>query len=512
MVLGPSNQAYRLLRFCGWAALLVSFGLWAISTLSWPLARDQGILSWAGSVVLNGGVLYRDAWEEKGPLAVLPFTLAQRTFGHNMWGIRVFDLLVRLIDLIALAIVTLRFWDRKTAQYAVLLAALFSTWLSFAISSQPDEWCGCVVTIIVAVVSNTKRLVSSRVVAGCSLLLGVCVLQKPVYAIFVLLFAPFVDRNGRALLKTFATVAIGFSVPLIVTVAYFGLNHAIDSLVNVYLLSNLRANLKVEGSLTTQIRLFSYGWRAFLPLTVGVPFALFGAMSLLARNSRFAALYVIWASLHVAILMLQGKYFEYQWVPLIVPISLGAAISLRQLHDFRPVAATAVLTTFLLLFINDPVTSLSDWISYRTGRISRDDYDARFVYLNKNHFDPLTIRRLATYVHDRTSNNETVQVWGFDAGINYLADRRTPTRFGYTCPLQIGKNNPYQDAYRAEFLKVIRAHPPRYVLVPNNDAFGLMTVPSNQSFNEFHDFRDFVLTHYFAETTLANWTVYRSGS
>ena len=131
------------------------------------------------------------------------------------------------------------------------------------------------------------------------------------------------------------------------------------------------------------------------------------------------------------------------------------------------------------------------------------------MYLEKNHYDYLTIRKLVDYVAERTSNDETVQVWGFDAGINYLANRASPSRFGYTYPLQMGGTNPYEGEYRAEFLDKIYARPPRYVLVPSRDGFGLAPVPSDRSFSEFTAFHDFVQAHYDPEKTIENWTLYR---
>jgi hypothetical protein len=504
----PLRSIYPTVRFCAWAAFLILLALWAVATLSWPLARDQGDFAWAGSVILKGGVLYNDAWDVKGPFTVYTFALAQLVFGHNAWGIRVFDLLIGLVHLIALAVVALRFWDRQAAQYAAVLGALFATWLNFVISSQPDTWCGCIVTIVVAIVSARPR-VTLRVIAVASFLVGVCCLQKPVYGVFILLVAPFIERNGRWILKAILAAVIGLSVPILAAVAYFGMRHALGNLVNTYLLFNLRAHLKLGASPLDQVRTFIRAWQDFLPLSVGVPLAMFGAVVLIARNKRFGMLYLLWFSLNLLVLIIQGKYFEYQWVPLVAPVALGAAVGLRQFREFRPAAATAVLATFILLFINDPLRSVKEWVLYRAGKISPDDYYSHFVYLNKNHFDALAIRRLAAYVEEHSATNDTVQVWGFDAGINYLANRGAPSRFGYTYPLQIGKNNPYQDSYRAEFLEKIRSRPPRYVLVPSDDAFGLMPVSSDQSFNDFTAFRDFVRAHYDDEKRLANWTLYR---
>lgn len=499
---------YRIVRFGFGAALIALLAMWAVSTLSWPFSRDQGILAWAGSVVRAGGVPYRDAWDVKGPIALVPFAATQFLFGRNMWGIRVFDLLIGVANLTALAIAAHRFWDRITAEYAVILGALFATWLNFAISAQPDEWCGCALTVIVAILSSTKQAITQRSVAACSFLVGLCVLQKPVYAVFILLLVPFIDRRSRAIRKSIIAALLGFSLPIVATLIYFGFHRAVGSLIDTYLLFNLRAHVKVEGSPAEQVRYFLYAWQAFLPLAAGVPLAIFGAVVLTTRSSRLGALYLLWFSLNVFIIIVQGKYFEYQFVPLVAPVALGGGLALRQLRDFRPAAATVVLMTFILLFINDPLRSVKEWISYRSGKISRNQYDAHFVYLNKNHYDSGTIRLLATYVREHSTNTDTIQVWGFDAGINYLADRAAPSRFGYTYPLEIGSKNPYLQGYRAEFLDKIHEKPPVYVLVPSQDAFGSMPA-SDQSFNEFTGFHDFVLARYNVEKTIENWTLYR---
>lgn len=499
---------YRTARLCFWITLIALFALWAVSTLSWPLARDQGDFAWIGSVLRNGGVLYRDAWDVKGPFATIPFALTQIVFGHNMWGIRVFDLLVTLVNLGALAVIARRFWDTKAAEYAVIMGSVFATWLNFAISEQPDEWCGCLITLVVALLS-TRRQITLWAVAGGSFVIGICVLEKPIYAAFVLLFVPFVNRNRRVMFQWVIAAAAGFLLPILAALTYFAIHHAIGGLINTYLLFNLRAHLYVEGSAMDQLRACLYSWQAFLPLSAGVPLAIFGAVVLGARNSRWGALYLLWFVVNVFLVVVQRKYFEYHWVSLITPVALGAGVALRQLREFRPAAAIAVLLTFILLFINEPLRSVKEWALYQTGKVSRSEYDSHFVYLNKNHYDFQTIGRLAAYVEEHTAPTDTMQVWGFDAGINYLANRAAPGRFGYTYPLQIGDKNPYQAGYRAEFLAKIYARPPRYVLVPNNDAFGLTPIPSDQSFNDFHDFSDFVRAHYDQETTIENWTLYR---
>ena len=76
----PVDRAFRWLYF-GLAALAA---VWVTASLSWPFGWDQGILAWAGDVIHQGGMPYRDAWDIKGPLAYYLYALAQWLFGKNL--------------------------------------------------------------------------------------------------------------------------------------------------------------------------------------------------------------------------------------------------------------------------------------------------------------------------------------------------------------------------------------------------------------------------------------------
>ena len=54
-----------------WLACWVLIGAWAIGYLAWPFSYDQGVLSWVGRTIADGGFPYRDAWEIRGPFPFL---------------------------------------------------------------------------------------------------------------------------------------------------------------------------------------------------------------------------------------------------------------------------------------------------------------------------------------------------------------------------------------------------------------------------------------------------------
>jgi hypothetical protein len=65
----------------------------AIGSLTWPLGNDQAHYSYMGDTVMAGGVLYRDAFDLKGPLTYYLYGWIRAALGHNDESIRILDLL-----------------------------------------------------------------------------------------------------------------------------------------------------------------------------------------------------------------------------------------------------------------------------------------------------------------------------------------------------------------------------------------------------------------------------------
>src|SRR5258708_39810306 len=62
-----------------------------------PLARDQGHFAYAGQVILDGGLPYRDVFDQKGPATHYTYAAVLAIFGQTQFGVRAFFFIVALL-------------------------------------------------------------------------------------------------------------------------------------------------------------------------------------------------------------------------------------------------------------------------------------------------------------------------------------------------------------------------------------------------------------------------------
>src|SRR5438128_9840072 len=78
----------------GWRILAGILGcLLSLPILSWPFGHDQAIFATIADSLLHGGVLYRDAWEHKGPGVFYSYYFAFLLLEHDLWAVHVAEIL-----------------------------------------------------------------------------------------------------------------------------------------------------------------------------------------------------------------------------------------------------------------------------------------------------------------------------------------------------------------------------------------------------------------------------------
>lgn len=519
---GLPSRAFRLGQFCFFFLVIGLLALRFASTLDWPFGRDQGILAWAGGIVFRGGMPYRDAWEIKGPTAILPYTFLQWLFGPTMRAVRVLDLLLTAGNLAALYYIARRWWNRRAAVYALIVGALVAGTMDFWVTAQPDLWCGFLIAFAVVLMGGCVDRVRLLRLCAASVLIGICVLQKPIYLLAGLLFLPALIWAWRD--RTFWRTAFGlagaFLLPVIVTAAWFARHGALGSLVDVFILFNLRTHSQLETYLPhQQFMMFVSTAAQLIPFNVCMLPALLGGV-LLARAAKWPAVtYFIWIAVGLTLVVIQKKYFLYHWYPLIAPVVIGTGIALSWADEIvfplpaswrvRLTAGQIALCWITLLYLPLSFRWARDWVMFRFGNWSRAQYESNFYFENKNYYWFSRIRAISDHIQSRTTANQSVLVWGFDPVINYLTGRPSPTRFGYSYPLEFGSRNPFEVQYRQEFLSQVEANPPEYVVVADKDQNLLVTWTSKTAFEQFLPFRDFVEKNYAVETLIDDWVLWR---
>jgi hypothetical protein len=500
----------------GVVALVIA---WALASLSWPFGWDQGILAWVGDVISRGGMPYRDAWDIKGPLPFYMYAFAQWLFGRNLWGIRILDLgfLVAATAMLTRFVVSLT--SRRVGRWTAVVFVLWYASGSFWNTAQPDGWVGMfmILGLIPLVMNNPRASLPQLGVAG--LLVGCSTLVKPLYMGFLLVLFVYVLASGRLNWRrrtsAFLTVGIFFVLPLALTFAWFRQRGAWADLVDVFLLYPVQ-NYARLGSLSVMSRLrgivqYILGGRVAVVLlpAVGV-----GTLALWREAKRTALLLLAWVVIALSGVALQGRFFDYHWIPIFPPLAVIAAVgfqaalgqfpdaSVQRIAKLTMLGHTFIYFAFATVLFHagvHPLLEVAHWLRYVSGQGSAEEYYGHFGI-------PGADIRAADYIRERTTEGDKVLVWGWNSSIIYLSGRQTPGRFGFSMPLLTGEGTARRAAYQQEFMTSLRKTPPVYIVdAPQS----VVLLGGQYGRRDFPDFDEFVSTRYRREKQFGDLMLYR---
>jgi 4-amino-4-deoxy-L-arabinose transferase-like glycosyltransferase len=243
------------------------------------------------------------------------------------------------------------------------------------------------------------------------------------------------------------------------------------------------------------------------------------------RNPQSAILAVTWLLACLAGVWVQGKFFSYHWSVAVPALALAAAAGLARLWaDWRAASGVLYRAPRLAVYGLVALAYLAVvWQDQSNGKLGRDlayllrrsdapAYQAQFGHnlRGADIYSFVEARDTAAYLAAHTRREDTVLVWGFQALVNFLADRRAPTAYVFDYPLTIQQEeSDYRDQARARFLADLAAHPPRYIVIVRNDVNPLQTVDSETLLAEFPEFKAQLERDYAPETEIGNFQVRR---
>lgn len=117
-----SNLAVTILLVLGGIALAAL----AAPQLWYPLWFDQGAFAACADILRQGGVMFRDCFDVRGPAVVVAY-LIPRLFSSSPVAIHVFDLLCQVVTAVVLGLLARRMWNRWAG---IAVGALY--WLLYA--------------------------------------------------------------------------------------------------------------------------------------------------------------------------------------------------------------------------------------------------------------------------------------------------------------------------------------------------------------------------------------------
>jgi hypothetical protein len=411
-----------------------------------PFARDQGVFATIAWRWLEGEVPYVSAgMEHKGPLPFAAYAISFLLFGRDLFAAR----LLGWIGLVVAGWGTA--WLAGRAAEAsgmargrtvaagvagglcVLVAGLggLSTWWSGAQAETFMEPLSVLALVVAVRAAGGRRSWSLLFLAGC--LLGLASLGKPTVLLLVPVVAAIVprDRRGRGVLFHLA----GIVAPWVLAILYFASRGAAGAFVESVVTANLDYGSRGLSLVPRMLGNFLPVLHSLVDLRF-VPLAALGLFVVArGRGSGAARLPVPWLLAACLMTLLQGRLFGYHFLPIVAPFAalagIGAASAVAVGGRQRSLVAAAVLLAFLGIDNLD----WRDWDLRRkaiTGRITRTSFLQQVApRTDRADVDPAETVRAARWAADRLRPEETLLVWGFEPAVNFLAERRSPTRFIY---------------------------------------------------------------------------------
>ena len=481
-------------------------------------------------MIADGGAPYRDAWEIRGPAPFFVYAVLADAFGNAQWPLRLVDLAFVAVGTWCIWRTAAVFGHPSAGRFAVVLYVLWFASLSHHDTAQSDGWNAVMIAGVVAAIlaRGARPSATHGLIAG--VLLGLCVMSKPSYAVFFVLPVAIglfeFRRNGWKWVATFwGAGALGAIASVAIILVWLRQQDAIAPLIDIHVRWLLTRHIDLEAGWLNRVQTAATFLTAGKFATALVP-AVVGLAALWKPQRQIALVLALWTLGAIATVTAQGNFFPYHWHPLYPPLAILAGIGLAaMLAAARATPSTAVRaaawgTAAVAVFAAALLPAVR---VYRLAALAAGVLPVeRYRSIEFGPFAPHSgiFPRVAEYLHEHTAPNETVQIWGSVPGVNLLAERRLPTRFGYVAPLVSHFDDEFRRRYRREYMTSIAAAPPRYIVALDDSVCARASDTESRRLigfaeslmkclDEMPELQGFVSRAYDAESRLGSFVFYR---
>jgi hypothetical protein len=460
-----------------WILAVIVFGLVIairIRLLGVPLERDEGEYAYAGQLILQGVPPYTLAYNMKFPGTYAAYAAIMSIFGQTITGIHLGLLLVNAATIILIFLL-----GRRLVNSVVGLTA----GMSYAVLSVSPSVLGfaghATHFVLLPVLGGTWLLLKARdrQAYGClftsGLLFGLGVLMKQPAVFFALFGGIYLvsnDLHRRFRLEKILLRNLIFSAGAILP---SGITCLILWRIGVFdrfwfwTIDYARQ----YGSLvpfTQAPRFFFYSAKDVIA-TCWPIWALAGiglVASLWERRTRSVAAFLLAFLFFSVVALCPGFYFRLHYFILVLPaVSLLAGVAISRLSDLSADRLIAVRFIPLLILGFALVWPI---LAERKFFFEASPADAsRMIYPESPFAESI---RIAEYLREHTTRNDTIVVLGSEPQIYFYSDRHSATGYIYTYSLM--EPQKYANQMQQEIIRDIeRAHPKFLITVLMPDSW-----------------------------------------
>ncbi len=430
-------------------ALVFTFSLQLAPTVN-EQRRDSGIFAYTGKTIVDGGLPYVDAWDNKLPGIYYIDALAFWVFGTNRWALWLIEnFTIMVTALVLFWLLNQTFRQRSELWIGPLLLILFVRHPGLVSDVNFTEPYALLPQMVVFAAGyqflrrpNYRRGFLIGFAAAIALLIKQTTIAGALMLIPAVLIARHPVIGTPARWRWLGVIALGGLTCLGGVAIYLLVNGILDDALEASFVAATdfhawvgEGSAWVGGTLVTTMTAttFPLVFGPFLPfIAVGMWLAYRSARTY-PRHDRQAATdatLALWAALTFVLDIVLANitnrgYAHYYVTPvpaalLLVMLSLPTMARYAARGGFRVRLAVAALRLELVfLFILVPIIASV----------------VRFWMVNWDIAGPEKQKSLATYVAENTDPDDTVLVWGVDTTINFQSGRMSPTQYNHGYPL-----------------------------------------------------------------------------
>jgi 4-amino-4-deoxy-L-arabinose transferase-like glycosyltransferase len=464
-----SRDQERVLPIAWWLVAAGVFGLVIairIRLLGIPLERDEGEYAYAGQLILQGVPPYTLAYNMKFPGTYAAYAAIMSIFGQTITGIHLGLLLVNAATIILVFLL-----GRQLVNSVVGLTA----GMSYAVLSVSPSVLGfaghATHFVLLPVLGGTLLLLNTTDrrpfgwLFASGLLFGLGVLMKQPAVFFAVFGAIYLVSNDlhrrfrleKIFLRTLI-FSIGVILPLGVTCLVFW---RIDVFNRFWFWTIDYA--RQYGSLvpfSQAPRMFFYSAKEVI--VAGWPIWTMAGIGLVAglweQRTRSVAVFLLGFLFFSGLALCPGFYFRLHYFILVLPaVSLLAGVAISRLSD--------LIADRLLVLRFVPILTLGSALAWpilaeRKFFFEASPADAsRIIYPESPFVESI---RIAQYLREHTSRNDTIAVLGSEPQIYFYSDRHSATGYIYTYGLM--EPQKYASQMQQEMIREIEHARPKFLL------------------------------------------------
>jgi hypothetical protein len=442
-----------------WIAICLVYILLRLNTVSIPLDRDEGIFGYAGQVILNNGLPYRDVFDHKPPVAFYLNALALLFVPPTSTGIHTFLHMYNFFTLIVLFFLAKIYTESySTGLWVAFIYAVFSSSPAiqgFTASTEMFLLLPISMSLLFGVLAVQKRSILFSLVSGiCGALAFFTKQTAGAILVFIYLYLivsqvgtiVIKNTNKRTAIRILLSWGAGCLLVPLVLAGYYSYHNVFDEFLYWSFTHNLIYSMRIS-LWDTLPRIYSIGLKIvksnFLIIAMGLAVSLFACFR---RNRKgcFMLGFLVCSFLATVPGTVYVHYFAQTAPAVSLAGGWAVALCLSMIPDRMLRRSVALLTAATIVAV--PIWVHSGYY-YKQSHI---EFSRSFFGANPF---PET-EDLAEFLAERT---------GSEAQIFLLSQRQSSSSFALIYPLMT--EYPRYKEFQRKAWDEVKSRRPKYIII-----------------------------------------------